>query len=218
MAFAIPALLTGASFLGGLFGGKSKNSGTINQTTTNTPTYDPLAGGFRDYLINQFQNNLQDNPQFDSSYIAGGVKNIQRSTGVANDALQSLLESRGLARTTAGASLGGEQAYRAGSQISDFLTQAPLTLDQRRQQLLTNAGGFFSTLPYSTSQTTTGKTTGNYTGGGVGQGISHGAQDLAAFLGQMSAMKNLQKILDGSGGPAGGGDYGDFNGIPGGTD
>lgn len=196
MGFAIPALLTGASFLGGLFGNKQKNSGTIDQTTTNTPTYDPLAGGFRDFLISQFQNNLQDNPQFDQNYINSGVKNIQRSTGVANDALQSLLESKGLTRTTAGANLGGEQAYRAGSQISDFLTQAPLTLDQRRQQLLQNAGGFFATLPYSTSQHTVGKTTGNYTaGGGLSGGISGGAQGLAAYLGQLSAMNNLKKIL-----------------------
>lgn len=202
MAFAaIPAILSGAGFLSGLFGGKSKQSGTINQTTTNTPSFDPLAGGFRDFLINQFQSNLKDNPQFDQNYINSGVKNIQKSTASANDALNSLLESRGLTRTTAGANLGGEQAYRAGSQISDFLTQAPLTLDQRRQQLLQNAGGFFATLPYSTSQTTTGKTTGNYTGGGVGAGISQGAQGLAAYLGQLSAMKNLKGIL-GGGGPS----------------
>lgn len=196
----IPAAITGLSAIAGLFGNKQKSQGTVDQTTTNTPTFDPTSQAFRDQLIGMFTGRLNgagSDGTFQQAYTGQGLKNILNTSQTANDALSNILASRGLSRTTAGGFGQAQLGYNQGNSITNFLNSVPLTMDARTSQLMRDAGGFFSSIPYGTSSHVTGRTTGNYTyGGGAGGAIQGGAQGLAGYLGQLSAQNSLYNIMN----------------------
>lgn len=190
----IGPVLTGVSALAGLFGGsRQRQNNTVDKTVM--PTMDPQQQSFRDYLINAFRGNLEGDRGFGSAYTTGGLQNILDTTSTAARAGASSLAARGLGRTTAGGYGLGDQSYRAGSQISSFLNNVPIVLDQRRQNLLKDAGGFFSTLPTGTH--TTGYDNTSVTAGPTSPlaGFAGGAtQGLAGWLGQLNTMNILDKL------------------------
>lgn len=192
--------LTGLSFLSGLFGKKSHNE--VDKTTTNTVNYDPKSAAFKDFLMNMYQGNLENDQGFGDAYKTNGLQSIYDQAGLASKNVDNSMTSRGLTRTTAGANSDVENSYRTGGSISRFLSNAPLVLDQRRQGLLNSAGGFFSSLPTGSTQHTTGYDDSGM-GGGVAGGIQGGTSGLAGFLGQLSAQGALDKILKGMGGSSG---------------
>ena len=190
----IAPVLTGLTGLAGLFG-KSKQTSDTNSTTTTTPNYDAQTGGFKDYLMSLYKSNLSNLPTQDQFNIAG-LKNILGTSQLANQATDSILASRGLSRTTAGASEGTDAAYRQGSIVSDFLTKSPFNYQAALQPSLSGAASFLSSLPIGTTQTSNSHTVGS---GGPSSPlaglISGGAQGLATYLGQQSSANSFANVL-----------------------
>lgn len=194
----VGAALAGLSSLGGLFG---KQKSTTDSTTTSTPTYDPTNQAFRDQLIKAFESNISSNNGFDKAYTDSGIQNIQRNAQTGFNSLGDVLSSRGIGRTTAGANVAAQGSYNAGNQLSQFLNNAPLVLDQRRQQILGAAGGYQSSLPVGSTQVAHSTTVGGPSSPGAGF-VQGGAQGLAGWLGQLSAQSSLGNILKSIGNPS----------------
>lgn len=190
----IGPVLTGVSALAGLFGGsKQKQNATVDKTVM--PSYDPQQQAFRDYLISAFRGNLENDQGFGAGYKTSGLQSIADASNTAGNSVASILAARGLGRTTAGAFATGDRNYRAGSQISNFLQNLPLVLDQRRQNLLQGAGSFFSSLPAGTH--TTGYDNTSITGGPTSPvaGLVGGAsQGIASWLGALNAQNILKNL------------------------
>lgn len=200
--------LTGLSFLSSLFGKKQHNE--VDKTTTSTPTYDDQNLGFRNFLINAFQNQVSStNPgsDFENSYRTGGLNNIRMQSNNANKAIDDIISSRGLGRTTAGGSALANTSVSNSNSIASFLNNLPIVMDQRREGILRDAGGYQSAIPVGSTTHVKGydDTTG---GGGIGAGISGASSGLAGYLGQLSANNSLQKILATMGKSSGGGGSG----------
>lgn len=192
----IGPVLTGVSALAGLFGGKKQQNATVDKTVN--PVYDDKQLSMRNYLMDAFTNNLQNDQGFGDAYKTTGLSNIANTYARSSNAVGDILSSRGIGRTTAGANALTDTTYRAGGAISNFLNNLPIVLDQRRQGLLQNAGNFFSSLPTG-SHTTGYDNTSQTTGGGASGLIGGGASGLAAWLGALQAQNTLGKLLKGSG-------------------
>lgn len=193
----IGPVVAGLSGLGGLFGGsKVKSSSTTD--TSSTPNYDPQTLAFKNYLESAFQQQTSPEAlqQFGDAYTTAGTHNIQRNAGLASNSLTDILSSRGIGRTTAGAATLADNSYRAGGDISSFLNNAPLLLDQRKQALLTGAGGFLSSLPVGTNthSTMSGVNVSGPTSPAAGF-IGGASQGLASWLGQLNAQQSFANIL-----------------------
>lgn len=208
MSAWVGAALTGASLLSGLFGQKQKSTTTSDQTTN--PVYDSATQNFRDKLLSMFGSNLDNNSEFGNNYRTQGLANIKNLAPSLNNSIGDILTSRGLGRTTAGGSALTDTAYRSGHDISSFLNNLPLILDQRKQALLSGAGNFLSSLPTGTHTTSSSTTIGS-TPGGFSGAVQGGSQGLATYLGQLSAQQNWAKVLKAMGSNSGIKDTGTMN-------
>lgn len=195
-AFIAP-IVAGLGALTGLFGQKKT---TTNQTTNSstTPVYDPATQSFKDQLMSAFSGETSPSAlaQFANNYTTAGVKNIQTGANTAENSIADVLAARGIGRTTAGAQGVGDTTQSEAGNLSTFLNQAPLLLDQRTQGLLSAAGGFLSSLPVGSS--TTSNTTGTNVvapASPVAGLVQGGASTYAGLLGQQSAQNSLANIL-----------------------
>lgn len=193
MSAWLGAALAGLSGLSGLIPKKQVSTTSTDQTTL--PTYDPASLSFRDMLMRMFTENIKGDNTFGDNLRTEGLQNIGNTSNLAARSFGDILSSRGINRTTAGSSALGDVSYKSGRDISAFLNHLPLLLDQRKQDLLSGAGSFFSSLPTGSRVTGTSRTEGTVPGGFSGL-LQGGSEGLATYLGQLNAQKNLSKILD----------------------
>lgn len=195
MSAWVGAALAGLSGLSGLI--PRKQVSTTNTDQTNMPVYDPATASFKDRLLRMFTENLDNSPAFGEAYRTGGLANIRNTSELANRSIDNLLTSRGINRTTAGGSALADASYRSGRDLSSFLTNLPIILDQRKQALLSGAGSFLTSLPTGQHITGTSRTEGTVPGGFAGF-VQGGTQGLAGYLGQLSAQQNWLNVLKAS--------------------
>lgn len=201
MAFVLPAI-AGLSALAGLFGVGKSSTSTSNFNSSTTPTYTPAQTSLMDTLMGSYQNEVTPASlsQFGQNYTTAGAKNIQTSAGSAEQAIQDALSARGIANTTAGAEGVADTSQSEAGQLSSFLNQAPLLLDQRKQAILSSAGGFLSSLPVGSTTTGSSTTKGNVAPSfNLGGGLLGGASGLAGALGAQSAQTAAQKAQTAAG-------------------
>jgi hypothetical protein len=206
----IGPLLAGLTGLGGLFGKQKQESTT---TGSSTPNYDPQQLAFRNFLMDQFKGSVTGLPTQDQ-YTTAGLKNLGDTSAMAGSRLEDILASRGLGRTTAGASSAFDNTSRNAKNFSDFLTSSPFNYANYRQPFLQAAGGFSSSLPVGSN--TTQRTIGTGGPSSPAAGFFGGAtQGLAGYLGQENATNNFMKALKsaGLGTPSGGGGGGGYDGA-----
>lgn len=184
--------LGGASFLGGLFGNRQKQ--TQSGTSTSTPTFGPEFAGLRDRLIASSMRGLSG---FGGYNLAHNITNqnlqgVNEASNAASTGLRAKLQAMGIRGQAAGVPLGALENARFGAQVGT-LNQEPLLGRQFQQEDLAQALGVLG-LGRGTSTTSTGTATGTM-GGGLGGGLG----DLGSILGYLSA----QGLLGGGGGGGG---------------
>lgn len=186
---AAPYIISGLSALSGLFGQKSKQQqgGTINETTSSMPQYDPQAWGARNFTLDELMNRLTNRTGYLTAYTGQGLRNINQGADVRGKALQSILAARGLGGSPVGANLmAGQESGRIGEQVN-FLNQIPMLNYQMQGQDLGQLASFIQGLPVGQTQTRTGTSAGTYTGtqgGGIGGGITNLSEMLAYLYGK----------------------------------
>lgn len=199
MATALLPLLGGlGGLLGGLFGG-NKTSGTSTTNSTSTPVYGAGQQALLNQLLAAFQGSTSPTSlnQFGQSYTNQGLANIQQEAGQASQSLQDVLASRGLARTGAGAAITAGNQYSSGQNIANFLNQAPITLANYKNSLLSSAGGFLSSLPVgSTTSSTTNQTGTVGPISALAGGITGGVSTAAGLYSSQQAQQSLANILN----------------------
>jgi hypothetical protein len=178
---AIPLAISGISALAGLLGNKKKttqqtSTSTEDLSSSNMPQYDSQQQIMRSLLMNQFLGRTEDSNDYFGGYQRQGINNINTQSGLNDEAIQNILASRGLGRTSAGASSLISNQLNRGSNISGFMNSIPQMRDARNRQNMLDASSFFGQLPVGQSvtghntRTTTGTATdpGNPWGGAVG--------------------------------------------------
>lgn len=170
----LPAALSGASFLGGLFGNKGKQM--QKGTSTTTPTLAPEFRGIQDVLIKNITDRLSRPSALPASYAAGQTSDINHTYDLANQGLANRLSAAGLSTSPIA---GAGQRYLAGQRGSEIVRmkqQIPLINRQLQDQDLASA---LSLMNFGRGETT--NSTGEISGGGsrLGGGIS----SLASMLG-----------------------------------
>jgi hypothetical protein len=178
---AIGLGISGITALAGLFANRKKQQ-EQRQTQTqdinelSSPEYDPKTQIMRDTLMNHYLDRLGSDDDFFKGYTQTGLRNINQSYDNTNESINNLLASRGLGRTSAGASSLVGNAINRGNQQSSFMNTIPQLQDQRSLANLQGASGFFNQLPIATrrsgqnTSTTVGNTeiAGNELGGTFG--------------------------------------------------
>jgi len=192
----------------GLFGSKASNTSKVDNTTTSTPNLTPENQSFQDQLINMYKQLVggAGSGEFQQAYTTGGLKNINNISNINANAINNILASRGLSRTGAGASAANSVALNGANRTAGFLNSVPLTMDQRFQDILKQAGGYQASIPVGNTQHQVGTVANTSTGGGgFGGAVSGGASGLATILGQQSANNSFANVLKslglGGGGP-----------------
>jgi hypothetical protein len=188
-AAAVPLAISGISALAGMFANRAKkaeqtSSQTIDQT--DMPQYDDKTLYMRNQLMDTFLDRLRSNEDFFGGYTNEGLKNINTSSDIAKRSLDNILAARGLSGSSAGASSAMQQRLNSLNQQSSFLNSIPLLRDQRAQQNLTGASGFFNALPTGTRRTgtTTGTGTATQPSNILGGGLTSLGTSLAGLYGQ----------------------------------
>lgn len=184
-AIAVPLILSGISALGGLFGNRKQKQQQTQQSTQNvditdfieqfqSPTFDEETLGLRNALISQFLNRVNNAPGFGEAYRAAGLQRINQSNNLGRQLLENSLAARGLSSSPVAANAIAQNEANRLMQGSQFLTQAPITLDQLMQERLLQAGNFFSQLPHGLATTGTTRRTGTTTGNVQGETTTPG--------------------------------------------
>lgn len=187
LPLAVPLALSGISALAGLFGSKnqkqsSNSTSTENFSTSNTPTFDPATEIMKKLLMDKFLGRTEDDSDYFSGFATEGLKNINAGADAADTSIENILASRGLGRTSAGASSRiGNQLNRVNAQ-SSFLNSIPQMQDTRNRQNLLDAAGFFNVIPTGTSSTGTTSRTGTGTGTDFGNPLGGTFSSLATTL------------------------------------
>lgn len=188
--------LSGLSALQGLFSKPKPAVSDTSSSSTTQPLYDAKSGFFKDYLMNLYGGRLRNNDEFESGYKTNGLFNLQDAARRSHDSVDSILTSRGLGRTGAGGNALADNSYKAGNSIASFLNGLPQIFDQRREQNLNDAGGFFSSLPTGSTTNSTSHTVGQPSGPSAISGlVGGGASGFATYLGQLAANQQLGNIL-----------------------
>jgi hypothetical protein len=193
-AAAIPLAISGISALGGLLanrGAKSKQDQTQNIDQLTAPEYDPQTMYMRNFLMDQYLNRIRGDEDFFGGYATEGLNQINQGSNIASQNIENILASRGLGRTTAGASSAVQNQLNRLMQQNSFLNQIPLLRDQRAQSNLVGASGFFNQLPVASRRTgtTTGETDASTGGNMLGGGFS----SLATMLGGLYGVGAFDK-------------------------
>jgi len=205
-AIGIPLAMSGISALAGLFGNRQKKQ-TMEQTQTEdlnrltAPEYDPKTGLMRDTLMNYYLDRLGSDEDFFGGYRKQGIGQINQGSNMANEQIQSMLASKGLLGTTAGASAFTSNLLNRYNQGNSFLNSIPMLQDQRRAANLKDATGFFAGLPVGqrvTGQSTT-RSTSTGTGGGnmLGGSLASLGTTLGGLYGQGAFSPTRKPIVPG---------------------
>ncbi len=156
----LTAILGALSGLSGLFGNKGTQQQQAQQTNSRTqdlvntsshtmnssmPQYDATTGAFRDKLLDQYNTALNTDPDM-SGYQANALEDINRGAGLQDQALQANLAARGITGPAAATASAGVQDQRFARSIA-LKNTVPLLAQDRRNAILQQAGGFFSSLP-----------------------------------------------------------------------
>lgn len=248
IAWVVPAIMGGLGALSGLFGNRKKQqeqyqkqTGSFNETSssTTTPTYDPQALDFRNFLMGNAQNRLRvpmsDPRQLAANVTNEGVQNVNNIGRLQQTMLENTLRQRGLSNSNMGASAIANFDANRMMQIGGLLNQQPMLSRQfaqendnllnQRQQLAQN---LFNMIPYGQSMTgnrsgtneqiTQGTVTqpGNMLGGALG-GLFQG---IAPFLGSIWGQQMFGKGMGNPASQAGGivnmPNWGNYSIYPGG--
>jgi hypothetical protein len=162
MAF-IPAIISGAGLLAGLFGHKqtqtqNQSQQIFDQTqqsgggqSQNFINYDPTAQGFRDTIIGNYSQGLA-NPLNLTGYQANATANINKNAGFAKQNLLENLASRGISASSPASAVATSKIDTGRfSDITQLQNSIPLLQQQYHNEILNNAGTFFRNIPYGTS-------------------------------------------------------------------
>lgn len=175
---ALPLVLSGASFLGGMFGNRGKTSKSTNTSTTTT-NLSPGATGLNDQLLSMIRGRLSAPSALPQGYEAGGIRDINSVFDVINQSKNANLTARGLSDSPV-AGIGTDNA-RAG-EIAKFTSGLPLVNRQLENENMDFASRLFSLQPRS--QTTTGSGTNTQPGNMLGGGLDSLASMLGFLMGQ----------------------------------
>jgi hypothetical protein len=191
----IPFLLMGASALGGALNSKPKVTKTTQDTKssatgTTMPTYDEAQLDVRNFLLRELMGGVENTPDFEKNYTAGGIANINRGADRTANQIRQAMIGRGLGRTSAGLSpeIANENA-RFG-QLSQFQNSVPLQMEELRRNRMKDFAGFFSSLPVGSTQNQSS------TSSSQGTQTSPGTNPLA---GGLSGLGQMAGFLYGSG-------------------
>lgn len=199
-AFLAPLIGGGIGALAGLFSKPKPITTTTDQTSTtdmwNRPEYDSNQLELRNRLINQYLASLEDEGDYWSGYSRTGMANLANSGAAASRNIENLLAARGIRGGAAGSALAIPQVNQQMQQAT-FLNSLPQLIDQRRREIQSQAGQFFSSMPYAQHQTGTQRTQGtNVQSGGnlsnLGAMFSQGLQGYAYGLGRGTATQTPQ--------------------------
>lgn len=180
---ALPLILAGASGVSGLLGNRKKTSTSTQESSqSSTPNFDPNALNFRDSIIDQYMNQLQ-NPLDMSGFEFGGIENINKTRELQARQTKENLASRGIRGPALDFALNDVNNQRF-SDIIGLKQQTPLLRHQMQNEILRNAGSFFSTIPYGQSSTSKSTATGTDPGNMGAGGLGNLTSTLAYFLGQ----------------------------------
>jgi hypothetical protein len=172
----IPLALSGLSALSGGLGSREQEP---NQTSTSQIS-DPRFMNFRNRMLGQAENLFSSVPTEDQ-FRTSGISDINRTAGLRNQSLESILAARGIRGPAAGTALAGAENQRFGD-IVRLNQQIPFLRQQMMESALRTSGAVGAALPFN--QTTTGSQTspGNVAGSTLGSLASTLA--LAFFAGK----------------------------------
>jgi hypothetical protein len=169
LALAAPSI---ASFLGGLFANKHK------QTSTTTPTTAPAYQGLEGLILKSIQQRLASPTGLPAGYEAGGIKNINNTYDLINQARENNLTARGLAGSPVAAAGDTRASTARAGDIVNFQSTLPLVQRQLQNEDLGLAGNVLS---LGRGTTSTGEASG---GGGLAGGFTNLAQLLGFLYGK----------------------------------
>lgn len=157
-AWLLPALLGGASFLGGALNNRAKKG---TQTTTQQDS--PAASGLNDLLLSRARERLKAGIDF-GGYQAEGMKNINNTFGDVRTSVNADLTARGLTDSPAAAAPLTRLEGSRGAALSQFTNTLPLVRRQMEDEDLSMASRLYAMQPRT--MTSTGTQPGNMAGGG----------------------------------------------------
>lgn len=172
----IPIALTAGSALAGLFNRRAAQPAqSTNQfqrqaaqafstTGSQIPVFDPETLGLRNLLIQAFQSGVVNPQSIASAATANQIQALNQSSALLDRLVQQRLATRGLGSSPVGASISANLANDRISQIIQTLAQQPMLEEQLRQQILSNAGQFLSSLPVGRQTTESGTQAEQLTG------------------------------------------------------
>lgn len=193
MPFPIGLAITGISALAGLLGKpkptttKTESNSTTNSNSSLMPQYDDTTFDYRNRILSDLYDQTQNTPEMYNSYVSNGLQSINATDSARERITNQILSARGFgASPSAAYTRAAGQTFRLGQQ-ANLLTEAPLKIDQARQDRLKTLAGFFGSLPVGNTQNGTSTTKGTSTTtadpnvSGVGSALQSGAS-MAGFL------------------------------------
>lgn len=179
---------------------KSKQSGSSSSTETfrTTPEYDELGTQVRKLLFDQLQDRLKSSPDFVKSYISGSIKSINESSDITKRLMENTITSRGLGRTSAGATPLVNLDLSRIMQALQIKSSGPLIEEDLKSKRLQELTNFFSLQPVGQFGTTERTSTFNQEGEQIGAGsvlggILSGAGQGLAYPYYLDRLKGITK-------------------------
>lgn len=178
----IPLALSGASFLGGLFGNRPKTSNSsYNNTSTQTSALSPQASGLNDQILEMIRGRLSSPSALPTGYQERGIQDINRVFALTDQNRNANLTARGLSTSPVAAI--DSNAARAG-EIAKFQTGLPLVERDLRNQDMDFASRLFALQPRTTTTTSSGTGTQTQPGNMLGGGLDSLGAMLGLLMGQ----------------------------------
>lgn len=196
-AFAAPLIASAIPALAGLFGGgkqqqtnSSQNtSGNQNQFYSGRSSSNPQLNPFQSALASLFTRGTMDQYNRGTNmapYTSQGLQGIQSQGTQNNKLISNILAQRGLSYSPAAATGLTQNALNTGNQMSGFLQSVPLLQHQLQQGNLDQLMKAFGTMPYGTTQDTSGQSQGTTQSNSTGTNTQMG-NPLGGFFGGMGA-------------------------------
>ena len=172
-AWVAPAIISGISALGGLFGNRRSqqqqfqrsnqrneftNQGNATNYNRTTPTYDPAAWDFRNELMGRALNRspLLDPRSAAASVTTNQLQNLNNQSALQRRVVDNMMRQRGLSHSPMGGAMLGNFDSGRVAQGVNILNQQPIlerqffqeneNMENARQQL---AQQLFNMIPYS---------------------------------------------------------------------
>lgn len=155
----VPAAISGLSALFGSKGQKTEQQGQRNTSSSTSfdnssmPIWDEQTMLGRDVALQGMIGRSAGLPSFLDAYQTHGIKGINDSTQAKRQIIENLMTSKGLGRTSMGASaIAGAEGDRI-NQITNFKSTVPLTGYEMSRQNDLDLGRFVASLPIGTRST-----------------------------------------------------------------